>query len=99
MKPTKLHPYLLVLLANGEIAQLWVMVDRQPFLKFTGTSSTFISMSALLAVHFVLNLEYAAPIKLAYQFLEQYLLCSDVKVKVAKYKTITKAIIDKLILQ
>ena len=51
-------------------------------------------MASLLAVHFVLNLDYAAPIKLAYRFLEQYLLGTEVKVKVAKYKTIAKAIIE-----
>ena len=62
VKPTNLHPYLLVLLANGEVTQLWIMVDGKPFLKFTGTSSTSISMAALLAVHFILNRDYAAAI-------------------------------------
>ena len=59
VKATNLHPYLLVLLANGEVTQLWIMVDGKPFLKFTGTS---ISMAALLAVHFILNRDYAATI-------------------------------------
>ena len=62
VKPTNLHPYLLVFLANREVTQLWVMVDGKPFLKFTGTSSTSISMAALLAVHFILNRDYAAAI-------------------------------------